>query len=208
MTPCAKLHQRYWEKPIFRGLFSRTSQAGVGELDDLRKGDTVIFDNPVGDIKSTRPHVRNEIRKSTFFSESQPKLTSAINRLSEGGAVSALGSQLLVAISENPETNNLSGFFTTHCFAYQGEDEGKTARRRIDMALKEILDIIVPDAYIEYEGNLQWHQTKLATARDLRDNAMDARVLRQTGQRPRRRRGVPPGLPRSAQRRTGRHRGL
>lgn len=88
-----------------------------------------------GDDRFTQPDVRNELRQAIFFSQSQPRLTSAINRSREESAVSALGSQLLAAISENPENENLSGFFATNCFAYRGEDAGQRARQ-----LNEILE--------------------------------------------------------------------
>ena len=120
---------------LFKNIAGRCGRAG-----QFTEGDTVIFDNPVGDDRYTRPHVRNEIRRGIFFSESQPTLTSAINRLGEENAVSALGSQLLAAVSENPETDNLSGFFATNCFAYQGADGGQTASHRIELALNEILE--------------------------------------------------------------------
>ena len=123
------------ESLLFKNIAGRCGRAG-----QFTEGDTVIFDNPVGDDRYTRPHVRNEIRRAIFFSESQPTLTSAINRLGEESTVSALGSQLLAAVSENPETNDLSGFFATNCFAHQGADGGQTARHRIDLALKEILE--------------------------------------------------------------------
>ena len=123
------------ESLLFKNIAGRCGRAG-----QFTEGDTVIFDNPVGDDKYTQTNVRNALRQAIFFSESQPKLTSAINRLGEKSAVSALGSQLLAAISENSESENLSGFFVTNCFAYQGEDAGQIARQRIDLALNEILE--------------------------------------------------------------------
>ena len=123
------------ESLLFKNIAGRCGRAG-----QFTEGDTVIFDNPVGDDRFTQANVRNEIRPAIFLSEFQPTLTSAINRLSEESAVSAIGSQLLAAVSENPELENLSRFFTTNCFAYQGEDGGRAAQRRIDLALNEILD--------------------------------------------------------------------
>ena len=123
------------ESLLFKNIAGRCGRAG-----QFTEGDTVIFDNPVGDDRYTQPDVRNGLRQAIFFSESQPRLTSAINRLGEESTVSALGSQLLAAISENPESKNLSGFFATNCFAYQGEDAGEIAKHRIDLALNEILE--------------------------------------------------------------------
>ena len=123
------------ESLLFKNIAGRCGRAG-----QFTEGDTVIFDNPVGDDRFTQPNVRRELRQAIFFSESQPTLTSAINRLGEENAVSALGSQLLAAISENPETENLSRFFATNCFAHQGENGARTAQHRIDLALNEILE--------------------------------------------------------------------
>ena len=123
------------ESLLFKNIAGRCGRAG-----QFTEGDTVIFDNPVGDDRYTRPHVRNELRQEIFFSETQPTLSSAINRISEESAVSALGSQLLAAVSENPEADNLSEFFAANCFAYQRPGGAQSARRRVELALNEILE--------------------------------------------------------------------
>ena len=91
---------------LFKNIAGRCGRAGR-----FTEGDTVIFDNPVGDSQLTAPARRPNLQKEAFFSESQPNLTSAISRLDRRTAISAVGSQLLAAIAENPELDNLAASF-------------------------------------------------------------------------------------------------
>ena len=95
--------------------------------------------NPVGDRQLTSPARRPALQRSIFFADSQPVLTSAINRLESQLAISTVGSQLLAAIAENPDVDDLAKSFRIHGFAHQ-TDSAASAAKRIDFAYRQILD--------------------------------------------------------------------
>ena len=119
---------------LFKNIAGRCGRAG-----QFTEGDTIIFDNPVGDAQLTSPARRPALQEEIFFPKSQPVLTSAISRLDRQVAVSTVGSQLLAAISENPDVENLASSFGTLSFAHQ-TDGAKAATERIALAYGDILD--------------------------------------------------------------------
>ena len=123
------------ESLLFKNIAGRCGRAGR-----FTEGDTVIFDNPVGESEHTQSNQRRILQQEIFFSQSQPKLTSAINKESEPSSVSVLGSQLLAAIAENPDEENLADSFLENSFAHQVSNGDRTAAGRINSALREILD--------------------------------------------------------------------
>ena len=123
------------ESLLFKNIAGRCGRAGR-----FTEGDTVIFDNPVGDSDLTQPNQRKILQQDIFFSQSQPELTSAIIKEREPSSVSALGSQLLATIAENPGTENLGDTFLEHSFAHQVSNGDRTAEERVNLALREILD--------------------------------------------------------------------
>ena len=125
---------RPMESLLFKNIAGRCGRAG-----QFTEGDTVVFDNPVGDAQLTSPARRHVLQEEIFFPDSQPVLTSAISSAEKPTAISAIGSQLLAAISENPEVDNLSSSFLTQSFAQQ-TDDAKMASERIALAYREILD--------------------------------------------------------------------
>ena len=119
---------------LFKNIAGRCGRAG-----QFTEGDTVIFDNPVGDAQFTSPARRPDLQREIFFPEAQPILQSAIVRLGHREAMSIVGSQLLASIPENPESNDLVSSFFAHSFAYQ--TQGRTAAQGvISRAFQEILD--------------------------------------------------------------------
>ena len=118
---------------LFKNIAGRCGRAG-----QFTEGDTIIFDNPVGDAHLTSPARRPQLQRQIFFSESQPVLTSAITKTDPKTAIPTVGSQLLAAISENPQVDDLAKSFGAHCFAYQTEEA--VASKRIARAYGEILD--------------------------------------------------------------------
>ena len=125
---------RPMESLLFKNIAGRCGRAG-----QFTEGDTIIFDNPVGDAQLTSPARRPGLQEEVFFQMSQPVLTSAISRLDRQVAVSMVGSQLLAAISENPGVDNLASSFLKHSFAHQ-TDGAEAAAERIALAYNEILD--------------------------------------------------------------------
>ena len=119
---------------LFKNISGRCGRAG-----QFTEGDTVIFDNPVGDAQLTSPARRPGLQEEIFFATSQPALESAIPRLGEHDAVSMLGSQLLAAIPERPGLDDVAGSFLRNSFVWQ-TDGAETARIRVNAAFREILE--------------------------------------------------------------------
>ncbi len=125
---------RPMESLLFKNIAGRCGRAG-----QFTEGDTIIFDNPVGDAQLTSPARRPHLQQQIFFSSSQPTLGSAITRLDGEAATSTIGSQLLAAISENPDVEDLASSFSKLSFAYR-TDGADSAVERITQAFDEILD--------------------------------------------------------------------
>ena len=125
---------RPMESLLFKNIAGRCGRAG-----QFTEGDTIIFDNPVGDAQLTSPARRPHLQQQIFFSSSQPVLESAISRLDTEAVTSMIGSQLLAAISENPDADDLFSSFSTLSFANQ-TDGAATASERIARAYRDILD--------------------------------------------------------------------
>ena len=124
---------RPMESLLFKNIAGRCGRAG-----QFTEGDTIVFDNPVGDAQWTSPARRPSLQHEIFFSASQPVLTSAIGRLDRQAAISTVGSQLLAAISENPDVDDLASSFQRLSFAYQTRDT--IAVERVALAYSEIID--------------------------------------------------------------------
>ena len=125
---------RPMESLLFKNIAGRCGRAG-----QFTEGDTIIFDNPVGDAQLTSPARRPHLQQQIFFSPSQPILESAMTRLGSEVAASTIGSQLLAAISENPGAEDLASSFSKLSFAYR-TDGAIAAEERINQAFDEILD--------------------------------------------------------------------
>ena len=125
---------RPMESLLFKNIAGRCGRAG-----QFTEGDTIIFDNPVGDAQLTSPARRPHLQRQIFFSSSQPVLESAMTRLGSEVAASTIGSQLLAAISENPGVEDLASSFSKLSFAYR-TDGAVAAEERITQAFDEILD--------------------------------------------------------------------
>lgn len=125
---------RPMENLLFKNIAGRCGRAG-----QFTEGDTVIFDNPVGDAKLTSPVQRPVLQNDIFFPEAQPILASAVSRLDRPTAISAIGSQILAAISENPDMEDLATSFRDTSFANRTVG-AEVAAQRISMAFDDILD--------------------------------------------------------------------
>ena len=125
---------RPMESLLFKNVAGRCGRAG-----QFTEGDTIVFDNPVGDAKLTSPAQRPVLQEEIFFPESQPALASAVSRLDRQIALSAVGSQLLAAISENPGIEDIASSFREISFARQ-TDGADVAAERIAKAFDDILD--------------------------------------------------------------------
>ena len=122
------------ESLLFKNISGRCGRAG-----QFTEGDTVIFDNPVGDAQLTSPARRPDLQRDIFFTESQPVLGSAVTKLSEHDSVAMVGSQLLASIPENPGLDDMPGAFFRNSFAYH-TDGAQEARDRVALAFGEIVE--------------------------------------------------------------------
>ena len=119
---------------LFKNIAGRCGRAG-----QFTEGDTIVFDNPVGDGQWTAPGRRRHYQDDIFFASDSPSLTSAINRLDQQTAVSTIGAQLMAAIQENVGIEGLNQVFFQHSFSSQTA-LADGAQRRIDLAYQDILD--------------------------------------------------------------------
>ena len=126
--------ERPMQSLLFKNIAGRCGRAG-----QFTEGDTVVFDNPVGEARLTGEVTRQNLQDQIFFTETQPVLASAIGRVNQQIAISAIGSQLLAAIPENPDVDDLPSSFEAFSFARLTEDKN-TASVRIGRAFQEILD--------------------------------------------------------------------
>lgn len=125
---------RPMESLLFRNIAGRCGRAGK-----FTEGDTIIFDNPVGEAEYTTPERRPQWQSEIFFTDSPPALASAIGTSPKEVAVAVVGSQLLAAIPENPEIDDLASAFSELSFSRKARNSS-IADERIALALEDILD--------------------------------------------------------------------
>ena len=125
---------RPMESLLFRNIAGRCGRAGK-----FTEGDTIIFDNPVGEAEYTTPERRPQWQGEIFFTDSPPALASAIGTSPKEVAVAVVGSQLLAAIPENPEIDDLASSFSEFSFSKRARNSS-IAEERITLALEDILD--------------------------------------------------------------------
>ncbi len=113
---------------LFKNIAGRSGRAGI-----YTEGDTIVFDNPVGDANLVHPLYRRRDQERVLFGDGGEgeRLGSAIARSVEAkGApdlVASLESQFMAAIGENPGADDLGAAFSEHTFARRtrnGEDMG------------------------------------------------------------------------------------
>ena len=136
---------------LFKNIAGRCGRAGV-----FTEGDTIIFDNPMGNEDYTRPYDhREKFQKDRFLSTSPDDagLTSAIEKIFSTGfrkqkyALKAvLASQFMTAIPENPDADNLEDLFAKSTFV--------SYRTGCDSQIREILIEIRASLEDETQGAL------------------------------------------------------
>jgi helicase len=110
--------QRPISSLLFRNVAGRCGRAGV-----FTEGDTIVFDNPLGEVKYTSPPRRAYVQHDIFLAEQPEELTSALEVLTETSItthveplVAGLASQFMAAIPENPNADNLINSFAKQTF--------------------------------------------------------------------------------------------
>lgn len=116
---------------LFKNIAGRCGRAGV-----FTEGDTIIFDNPVGNEDYTRPYdYRDKIQRDRFLASSpdDAELTSAVEELfgtrsreQKVALQSVLASQFMAAIPENPNIEHIENLFSRSLFAsYRMDSDSK-----------------------------------------------------------------------------------
>jgi helicase len=101
---------------LFRNVAGRCGRAGT-----FTEGDTIIFDNPLGDVRYTDNSRRDLIQQQLFLTSSEVELVSALENPSislsaKDDVAAVLSSQFLAAIPENPHSENLVNDFLSASF--------------------------------------------------------------------------------------------
>ena len=95
---------------LFRNVAGRCGRAGI-----YTEGDTIVFDNLLGDANYTHAAVRSRIQESVFLSAASAELKSAMEDGISGQEndeyVAAFASQFMAAIPENPQAGDLASDF-------------------------------------------------------------------------------------------------
>jgi helicase len=102
---------------LFRNIAGRCGRAGV-----MTEGDTIIFDNPVGDPAHTNPYNRQKTQLGLYVDQMRESLKSALANVSVGSdeytaCLGELASQFLAAVQENPGTEDLVSSFAANLYS-------------------------------------------------------------------------------------------
>ncbi len=136
-----------WQDPyqplsplLFRNISGRCGRSG-----EFTEGDTIFVDNPVGDQIFTLQPRRREIQRGIFLSEGATELRSALEQQPSSAQQraafeAALGSQIIAAVPENPDDDDLASKFSAHTFAAQQVGSTDTIHQRIHDITDFLLD--------------------------------------------------------------------
>ena len=132
------------EKPmdpkLFRNIAGRCGRAGV-----FSEGDTIVYDNPIGDERFTASIHRSAILREQFLDDRPSSIESALSglRVSEADPLFAeLGSQFLAAIPENPDSDHLEATLGEHMLC---ASTSSTRSDVIQTALRKIRSELLDD---------------------------------------------------------------
>ena len=134
--------QRPISSLLFRNVAGRCGRAGV-----FTEGDTIVFDNPLGEVKYTCPPRRADLQHDIFLAEQPEELTSALEVLTETSIpthveplIAGLASQFMAAIPENPNADNLVDPFAKRTFWAHRLGNDALIRRRLTAIVNDLLD--------------------------------------------------------------------
>ena len=123
---------------LFRNIAGRCGRAGV-----FTEGDTILFDNPVGDGAYTARWRRTSLQESLFLSERPGEVTSALDAIKikqDDPLYSELASQVLASIPENPEADPLEDQFFGHSFVAFGSPNPSLIKSALRSIRNDLLD--------------------------------------------------------------------
>ena len=119
---------------LFRNIAGRCGRAGK-----QTEGDTIIYDNPVGDSQFTFDPNRGQLQQQTFFGEVELEVLSVIETLRTGSDFNvevdnAIASQFLAAIPENSADDDLVASFVDAMYW----TSGSTPRAKVQKTIRKI----------------------------------------------------------------------
>ena len=125
---------------LFRNIAGRCGRAGK-----QTEGDTIIYDNPVGDSQFTFDPNRGQLQQQTFFGEVELEVLSVIETLRTGSDFNvevdnAIASQFLAAIPENSADDDLVASFVDAMYWTSGSTPRAKVQKTIRKIASEILD--------------------------------------------------------------------
>ena len=130
------------QRPISSLLF-RNVAGRCGRAYEFTEGDTIVFDNPLGEVKYTYPPRRADVQHNIFLAEQPEELTSALEVLTETSItthveplIAGLASQFMAAIPENPNADNLVDPFAKRTFWAHRLGNDALIRRRLTAIVK------------------------------------------------------------------------
>jgi len=135
--------QRPISSLLFRNIAGRCGRAGI-----FTEGDTIVFDNPLGEPKYAYPPFRRtRMQHDVFLTEQPEELTSALETLTEASApereeslVAGLASQFMAAIPENPDVDNLVNPFAKRTFLAHRLGNDALIRSKLTAIESDLLD--------------------------------------------------------------------
>jgi helicase len=125
---------------LFRNIAGRCGRAGKHT-----EGDTIIFDNPVGDPQFTFAPNRTVVQIQTFFEDTHIEIQSVFEEAALGSQfrddlVETMASQFLAAVPENPAEDDLPSAFTQALYWPTDTSQAPRARSTIRSLADSILD--------------------------------------------------------------------
>lgn len=125
---------------LFKNIAGRCGRAG-----EFTEGDTIVFDNPVGEERYTQIAQREQYQRNIFLGEKPGELTSTLEQLIEPSTQreplrAALASQFMASIPENPNRDNLAESFYEHSYAYKQLGHSSPVRNVFRGIEKSLLD--------------------------------------------------------------------
>ena len=121
---------------LFRNIAGRCGRAGI-----FSEGDTIIYDNVIGNYRYTKNHLREQARDSILQSPSLIRSAIEQEQGDDWKAIqAAFSSQLLAAIPENPDIENIAEVFKGSLFSWYSKEKPTETNRLLDKSMQSILD--------------------------------------------------------------------
>jgi len=132
--------QRPISSLLFRNVAGRCGRAG-----EFTEGDTIVFDNPLGEPMYTSPPHRARLQNGIFLADQPEALASALEGFTEVPAReeslnAALASQFIAAIPENPEVDNLVEMFAERMFLTHRLGSSTSICQQLTAIANDLLD--------------------------------------------------------------------